>query len=81
LACSGRCSAAISGLALATSGQNFGVQGSVQSDDAFGVYGVNGARSVTGTNSIAAGGLCGDAGTKGDIGATATATSSLTTAA
>jgi hypothetical protein len=66
-------SAAIGGLALATSGQIFGVQGTVQSPDAFGIYGLNGARSTLGNSISGAGGVWGDAGTNGDIGVLASA--------
>ena len=66
-------SAAVAGKALATTGQIFGVQGTVQSGLAFGVYGVDGARSTVGTSASAGGGVWGDAGTKGGFGVFATA--------
>ncbi len=65
-------SAAVEGLALAKSGNVFGIEGYAQSSAASGVYGLDGARSQTG-GAGGSSGVWGDAGSLGLRGVTGTA--------
>ena len=65
-------SAGVVGTALATTGQVFGVEGTAQATFAVGVYGVDGAQSAVGAQSVGSG-VWGDAGNLGQQGVLATA--------